>query len=453
MWYSNGFNVDSVGRAGCLSLWWEDSITVEVMESSKHFIDARCSFSDSYGVFRFTEVYGTSYWRGIIQKFSPENILRICGGDFNELLWDWEKLGGVKVRYNRTRYLEDFMSKMDDEKWAIVLGSNHCPILVQCEPNEVRRKKIFRFEAFWAKEADCVEVVKGSWEGIFYHSYWDIIVKDMNELVEDLMNGRQNPNCLNATHAVLIPKVQNQENVNQFCHIRLSNYSYKVLSKVMANWLKQLMPTLISTTQNAFVAGRQIQDNIGIAHEIFHFLKLRKTKRKFKLGIKLDMHKAYDRVEWDFLMTASETKKIEGVQMNHNGLVISHLFFADDTLIFLKAEKDNCKNLVRIIDEYCSVSGQQVNLYKSNVFFGRNVPVVLADEFTGILGMEKVENPGVYLGVPASGSIKEMWAGLCDRASIGENTRLEEVYYISCMKRSVDQGCGTSYSGISDEPF
>ncbi|KAM1467772.1 hypothetical protein ACFX2I_032832 [Malus domestica] len=53
--------------------------------------------------------------------------------------------------------------------------------------------------------------------------------------------------------------------------------------------------------QNAFVMDRQIQDNIGIAHKLFHFLKLRKAKWKYELGIKLDMHKAYDRVEWDFL--------------------------------------------------------------------------------------------------------------------------------------------------------
>lgn len=50
--------------------------------------------------------------------------------------------------------------------------------------------------------------------------------------------------------------------------------------------------------------GRQIQDNIIIAHEEFHILKLRKTKTKFELGIKLDMNKAYNRVEWDFLQVA-----------------------------------------------------------------------------------------------------------------------------------------------------
>ena len=71
---------------------------------------------------------------------------------------------------------------------------------------------------------------------------------------------------------------------------------------MLANRLKVVLPTLISPSQNAFVAGRQIQDSIGIAHECFHFLKGRKAKFKYEMGSKLDMQKAYDRVEWDFLM-------------------------------------------------------------------------------------------------------------------------------------------------------
>ncbi|XP_068328739.1 uncharacterized mitochondrial protein AtMg00310-like [Pyrus communis] len=93
-------------------------------------------------------------------------------------------------------------------------------------------------------------------------------------------------------------------------------------------------------------------------------------------------------------------KGIEGIQLNRNGPAISHLFFADDTLIFLKAEKDSCRNLVRLIDEYCSASGQQVNLHKPNVLFGRNVPACLANELTCILGMDKVDDPWGVPGCP-----------------------------------------------------
>lgn len=71
-------------------------------------------------MFYFMGVYGTFYkvekselWRGMTQKFSLDNIPRICGRDFNEFLWDHEKLGGVEVRYNRPRYLDDFMCKLE----------------------------------------------------------------------------------------------------------------------------------------------------------------------------------------------------------------------------------------------------------------------------------------------------------------------------------------------------
>lgn len=53
---------------------------------------------------------------------------------------------------------------------------------------------------------------------------------------------------------------------------------------------------IISQAQSAFVAEWQIEDNILIAHEVFHFLELRKAKKSFEMGIKLDMNKAYDRV-------------------------------------------------------------------------------------------------------------------------------------------------------------
>lgn len=58
---------------------------------------------------------------------------------------------------------------------------------------------------------------------------------------------------------------------------------------------------MISEQQNAFVPGRQIQDNLIIAHEAFHYLRLKNSSRDVEMGVKFDMNKAYDRVEWDFL--------------------------------------------------------------------------------------------------------------------------------------------------------
>lgn len=78
---------------------------------------------------------------------------------------------------------------------------------------------------------------------------------------------------------------------------------------MLANWLKIWLPRLISTEQSAFVTGRQIQDNILVVQKVIRQLKIRKRKKKFQAVLKLDMHKAYDQVEWDFLETY--LKKLE----------------------------------------------------------------------------------------------------------------------------------------------
>ncbi|KAM2620935.1 hypothetical protein TB2_025761 [Malus domestica] len=98
---------------------------------------------------------------------------------------------------------------------------------------------------------------------------------------------------------------------------------------------------------------------------------------------------------------AGERKHIEGVKMGIAGPMISHIFLVDDTLIFMKADERNCRNLVQVIDEYCLALGQQVNKSKSSVYFGGNVPESLSIQLAAILGMEIVGDPRLYLGVPA----------------------------------------------------
>jgi hypothetical protein len=136
---------------------------------------------------------------------------------------------------------------------------------------------------------------------LFYKKFWHLVGNDITAAVLRAINERTIPNGWNETMIVLIPKVDNPEEVSQFRPISLCNVVYKIISKMLAARLKVILPEIISPTQSAFVPGRLITDNVLVAYECVHKIK---NKRKGKSGlcaVKLDMHKAYDRVEWDFL--------------------------------------------------------------------------------------------------------------------------------------------------------
>ena len=106
---------------------------------------------------------------------------------------------------------------------------------------------------------------------------------------------------LNQTFLTLIPKVNFPVDVSHFRPISLCNVIYKIISKILVFRLKPFMDMLITPYQNAFIQGRNITNNILLAHEIFDTLRKKKGRKKGYGALKIDMCKAYDRVNWNFL--------------------------------------------------------------------------------------------------------------------------------------------------------
>jgi hypothetical protein len=91
-------------------------------------------------------------------------------------------------------------------------------------------------------------------------------------------------------------KIDNPARVSQFRPISPSNFTYKIISKIMANRLKPLLQNIISPNQSAFLQGHSIQDNSILAYEIFHSMKKKRGSGGL-MALKIDMEKAFDRME------------------------------------------------------------------------------------------------------------------------------------------------------------
>ena len=147
--------------------------------------------------------------------------------------------------------------------------------------------------------------------------------------------------------------------------------------------------------------------------------------------------------------------RIKGVQMDCTGLSISHIFFADDTLIFLKAESQICRNLMTIIDAYCSASGQMVNKSKSSVFFGGNVPESLSCNYGSYSWYGESWGPwSVFGGSGLYGADRKRSSlAYIKGRLLGKLQGWKRSTLYTSRPRGANKGSGSSNSGLPYEPF
>ncbi|KAL5576089.1 hypothetical protein UlMin_017788 [Ulmus minor] len=131
---------------------------------------------------------------------------------------------------------------------------------------------------------------------IFYQKFWPIIGEEITAACLGFTNGGHPLGSINETIITLLPKIKNPTCISKFRPISLCNVLYKIISKMLANRLRKVMDSVISEEQSAFIPGRLISDNAIIGFECLHAIKRRKTKKNY-MALKLDMAKAYNRVE------------------------------------------------------------------------------------------------------------------------------------------------------------
>ncbi len=136
---------------------------------------------------------------------------------------------------------------------------------------------------------------------LFYQKFWDSIGNDVSFAVLSCLNSGTILKSINHTYITLIPKIPIPKKVTNFRPISLYNVIYKIISKVLTNRLKTILPHIIYETQSAFIPGRLITDNILVAFETLHHMKSQNLGKGGSMALKLDMSKACDRVEWAFL--------------------------------------------------------------------------------------------------------------------------------------------------------
>lgn len=131
----------------------------------------------------------------------------------------------------------------------------------------------------------------------FYKHYWGVVEEAVSKEIQHVFRTDKLKPALNHTFIALILKTSSATRVDQFRPIALCNVVFKLITKIISSRLRTILDHIIHPCQAAFIPNRSIGDNVIINHEVMHFL----NKKKGRLGymaIKLDLVKAYDRIEW-----------------------------------------------------------------------------------------------------------------------------------------------------------
>lgn len=317
------------------------------------------------------------------------------------------------------------------------------------------------WEAVCSLSADSAPGVDG-FTGHFFHGCWKIIQSDVVDMVRGFFLGDYLHAGVSTTLITLLPKIDNPKALTDFRPISLCTFASKLISKILASRFAQILPQLINEQQYGFVKGRSIHESIALAQEMVSDLDRRSEGGN--IVFKYDMSKAYDRLEWRFLLRTMRSMgfshiaqdlvyrsisniryrvSVNGFHSNEFGssrgvrqgdplspllfimaqqilsynlnnkqqrgelmpyrlgrsvVPISHLFYADDMLLFANGHSRSLQRLKRLMNNYEVSSGQQINLDKSAFYASKRIPRHRLSRIQHVTGCHVKHLPFKYLG-------------------------------------------------------
>ncbi|KAL0287140.1 UNVERIFIED_CONTAM: hypothetical protein Sradi_7131400 [Sesamum radiatum] len=298
---------------------------------------------------------------------------------------------------------------------------------------------------------------------LFFKAAWPTIGDDVCGAVKEFFQSGKLLKQINATVLVLVPKVQLPTRVSDYRPISCCNVIYKTITKIMVKRLQRVLHLLVDYSQNAFVPGRSISDNVLLAQELL--AGYNQAKLPQRCTIKVDIQKAYDSVEWDFLLeglkvfnfppkfiiwveqcisTATFSVSLNGAlygffqssrgirqgdpispylfvlvmelwrsllyiriqaaeQFQYHwkckDMGLVNLCFADDVLLFCRGDGQSIQVIKEVLTEFAAMSGLHINPLKSQIILSRSVQSQ-RQQLIDIMGFQEGTLPLKYLGVP-----------------------------------------------------
>jgi len=135
---------------------------------------------------------------------------------------------------------------------------------------------------------------------LFFQTFWDLVKNDVSKAVIQFFQTEWILLNFNSNNIVLIPKTNHAGTVSDYRPIAIANFKFKLISKILADRLSVFLPAITSIQQRGFIKGMSIKDCICLTSEAINVLN--KKAYGGNLALKIDIAKAFDTLDWCFLL-------------------------------------------------------------------------------------------------------------------------------------------------------